>query len=693
MDSGEFLKVKRKSVTSTDIISMNGGLDERGDYNSAPNTFVDASNMMVDLRGVLTKRYCLRSWLPDTVGPVYQVYSAIYEDHLYYVTMDDGKVKYCESGDTSWTECGGSNSFSTDPKTKTLFVRTLDKLLIVNGVDRLAYLDLTNLQVVKYTALADPTTKPALAATKITLTGANKIYYSVSYNSEVGVTKASTIAVSNVSKARQDWDPDGTEYITITPNAATIPAGAKSWNLYVSVAASGGTIAPVDMLPIAQGLDMGQTSFVDNGSLSINLSGGSSPEYNSTAGMICKYGLEVEGRPILYGDVENPYNIWIGGDGEHATDFSANNGGYRTEINKGSNYFPTNVIGFRNGQGIPSLTVLFSSPTGIGKQSILEQQTINYGNISFVVWGNTEQNYGSAGVAGAYGAVNYLGALYFPSTDGFLKYDTQASLQNVLTSTRISDPIVKTVGQINNSALNDIVGTAWDNRVLWSVAQNGYDSNNVILVHDLSNKDLAIWYKWDIEAQWLGVVSPNNAKSFIYVCSGNKIFRLAERPTTTDDLNGSGLPVPFDTSARGSIAGFNQAHNDYKAVVQVVFDFVDAIGKVTCGVQYSNRGKKVRVKSKTVDFGTVVPNTTNGWDSPSIVYETYPTDYLSWDSPYSITSEGMSFKKRRRVKLRMNIITNEMQWFVQTDNTEASSFTLRAISYEGVSVGTQVDLR
>src|SRR5690606_20557266 len=106
------------------------------------------------------------------------------------------------------------------------------------------------------------------------------------------------------------------------------------------------------------------------------------------------HGIESEGRPIFFGDKEDPYAIWIGGIGEYAMDLSPANGGYKAVLNKGTNYYPTNVIGFRNGQGIPSLTVLYSNTEGLSKQSILEQHTVNYGNQSFVVWGAKEQNYG-----------------------------------------------------------------------------------------------------------------------------------------------------------------------------------------------------------------------------------------------------------------------------------------------------------
>lgn len=62
------------------------------------------------------------------------------------------------------------------------------------------------------------------------------------------------------------------------------------------------------------------------------------------------------------GDEDNPYNIWIGGGGPNAMDFSVSNGGYRAEPEKGTNFYPTTIIGFRTGQGVPALTV-FCTPT------------------------------------------------------------------------------------------------------------------------------------------------------------------------------------------------------------------------------------------------------------------------------------------------------------------------------------------
>lgn len=807
--------IKSNNITSMDVVSMSGGLDERGDYNAAPNTFVYGRNVMPDPKGLLTQRYVLKRWLPDTVETVYQIYGVLYSGQLYYITADNGRIKYCQDGDTAWTEFGtvdtastlttsltgtnndlvytavqttsasrgvngdnvtiayidpsandatlsvvvtgtdivvnlatdsgglitstaaeittaieasasasvlvtvandagndgsgvvtalsetnlasgadGTNHFTTGTGVRTIFIRVLDRILIINGTEKLAYVDLASFDVVKFTAIADPSNAPIATAVGSGVTvgsGSFKIYYAVTFNSTVGETAVSTILDEDITKDRYTWESDGTDYLDVARNN-TAPSGAVSWNLYMSTKASGGTIAASDMLPLATGLDIATDTFRDNGALPVDLSRGTAPEDNSTDGPTVKYGIETSGRPILYGDVDAPYNIWIGGDGENATDFSPNNGGYRAEVSKGTNYYPTNVVGFRNGQGIPSLTILFSNPNGLSRQAILEQQTVTYDTISFVVWGVTEQNYGSAGVAAPYGVLNYLGGLYFPSTDGFVRMDTEASLQNVLSSKRITDPVYKTVQSIKNTALEKVVGTAWDNKILWTIPSRGYNDNNEMLIHDITNKDNPIWYKWEIVCQWVGVISPNDASSFVYVCQDNHIFRLVKGYVAADE-DATGASTPFPTAARGGFAGLNEAHNDYKAVVQVVFDLVAVIGKADLTVSYLNRGKTLRSKTKAVEFNTYATSSLDGWDNPNYTYPNEPGQYLEWDSTAPLSGQSAEGKQRSRSKMRMKIITNELQWAISTNATDTSSFILRAVSYEGVNLGNKVDLR
>lgn len=683
-------KVPVKRISSTDVVSFDGGKDERGDANAAPNTFVEGRNVMVNQAGLLTHRLGLKRWLPDTVETVYEVFPAIYGDTIYYFVADDGKIKYCEDGDRVWTDCGGSNIVTTGTGVINTFLRVMDKVLVLNGHDKLRYINLEDLTMTQFTLITDPANAPTATATGITTSGSFKMYYGINFNSTVGQTAISPILSQAVSKARGQWKTDGTEYLTIARNN-TAPSGAVSWNIWAALAPAGATIQASDMLLLAAGIDLSVTSFVDTGTIDIIISRGTAPEDNSTDGMIATYATEDKGRPILYGDPNNPHNLYIGGDGDNALDFSPTNGGYTVVLNKGTNYYPKGVIGFRNGQGIPSMTVLFSNTQGLSKQTIIEQQTITYGNTSFVVWAATEQNYGAAGVSSPYAVVNYLGSLIFPTTDGIVSMDTQASMQNVLSSKRISDHIYKTVQSFKNTALEGIVGTAWANRVYLIVPSNGYTFNNEIIIYDMTNDQKPMWYSFDIAAQWIGTVSPRREAAFVYICQDNHIFRLEEAYVALDD-NATGSTTPFPVSASGAIIGASQAHNSYVAVVQAVFYLQDVIGTVEIGVRYRDESGEMVTRSKMVTAGQYTGSSDGGWSSPGYLFGVRNTTYLRWGEVPVITNSNISTKQTIREPLSLNVVTSEMQWFVNT-NLDNSSFILRSVSYEGVNVGVRGDLR
>lgn len=682
-------KVPQREITSLDVVSFDGGRDERFAQNAEPNTFSESRNMIVTSQGLLTHRYSLKRWLPDLVETVYQIFPVLYNEDMYYFAADDGEIKYIQTGDTDWTSCGGDNEVTTGEGVVNTFLRIQDKVLILNGTDKLRYIDLTNMEMVQFTLVTNPANAPTVTATGITASGSFKIYYGVTFNSTVGETALGPILTQAVSKTRETWKDDGTEYLTVARNN-TAPAGAVSWNLYIALAPAGASIQTTDMIPLAVGVDLSETTFVDNGQIPIVLSRGTAPADNSTDGSACKFGIETNGRPILWGDPNDPYTLFIGGDGEYPLDFTPTNGGYRLELNKGTNYYPMSVVGFRNGQGTPSLTVLFSNTQGLSKQSIIEQQTVTYDNFSFVVWSTTEQNYGASGVAGAYAVVNYQGALIFLSSDGVMSMDTQASLQNVLSTRKVSNPIETTYKSINPEYLGNAVGAAWGNVVYFTIPSRGFDFNNEIIMYDVTNKDKPKWYSMDIPAQWIGVVSPNDRQAFVYVCQDNHIFRLQEGFVAVDD-NPDGVLQAFPVEAKGSFAGLNKAHNSYTAIVQAVFYLLAAIGTVEIGVSY-REGNQIKTKVKTVDLGEYTTSSSGGWSDPHYLYQAGISTYNQWSDIPVLSDATASQKQDIRVPLPLGgIVTNEMQWWIYSDLIN-TSFTLRSVSYEGVNIGVRADL-
>lgn len=597
---------------------------------------------------------------------------------------------------TNLTGGTGTNFFKTGLGGKPKFLRVLDKVLILNGTngDKLAFIDLAvaGFPVTKYALVTNPPSALTDALTSIT-TGALNIYYAFSYSGAIGQTLLSPILTQSINVPRDQWQTMGTPgKITLT-RPGSPPTGAKYWNVFIALAATGGTITSADMLELAVKLDLNQTTFIDDGSLDINL-GSVAPTANSTDGPRVDQGIVEDGNPILFGDVDNSENIYIGGGGPYALDFSISNGGYLAQPEQGTNFEVTSIIGFRNGQGIPSLTVLFSNTEGLAKQSVLEQQTVTYGDQSFSVWGVTEQHYGAAGVSAPNSPINYNGKLLFLSTDGFMSMNTQALRQNVISTDAISiQSIAKYTRTIKNSAMKEVVGAGWNNKYMWTVPNGGFDTPQQILISDDNNKvqDKGAWYTLDIAAQWIGVVSPQSDPAFVYVCQGKKTYKLLDSNATYDTING--VNVPFGTRATGPLVGMGgTARNTWQADVQAMFYVLGLVGDMTVGVTYRNQNGKLKTKTKVYHGPIFQPSGAGGWGDTGWAYGGFVSPGLSSHPEISTEAGTLANAVDVRIPVQIDDLMSEAQWFFTTP-VGYSSFKLRAISFEGINLGVRPDLQ
>lgn len=690
------LPVPEQEVTSIDVPNFEAGLFLNGAQMAPTPSIVAGKDVELTPDGYLIPRRKLARFLPDTVENGYQIYPVTWQGLLYYFTADAGKIKFCQDGDSSWTNCSGSNTITTAQGGKPIFMRILDAVLCLNGGngDKLFRVDLTTpgFPVIKYTAILDPVTALTDALTNLSA-GAFNVYYAYSYTTDVGETLLSPILTVGVDHTRDQWQTMTTPgKVTLTFHD-TPPAGAKFRNLYVAIAATAGTIQSSDMLQLAVKLDINMTTFVDDGSLDINL-GSIAPTANSTDGPRVKYGEIEDGNPILFGDVDNPQNIWIGGGGPFALSFSTSNGGYLAQPEQGTNFEPTAVIGFRNGQGIPSLTVLYSNTEGLSKQAVLEQQTVNYGNSSFTVWGVTEQHYGAAGVAASLSCINYNGQLLFFSTDGVMSMNTQPLRQNVISTINYSrKSINKAYDLIKVSAMPGIVGAGWNEKFMWTVPNDGFDTPQQIWILDTNQKGIdgnGAWYFLDIPSQWIGVVSPKDTSAFVYIRQGKSSYKLLT-PVTTYDTKG-GLNVPYSTSATGPLLGMGgTAHNQWQADVQTVFYVMGLVGDITVGVNYYNENGKPKTKTKTYHGPAFRPSSGGGWGDPHWTYANFP-QLPRWASsaPVDDSLTGV-IPVDIRIKVPTDDIMNEAQWFYNTP-VGYSAYKLRAVAFEGINLGVRPDL-
>ena len=148
------VSVPKKEITSRDLTGWHGGLNLNGSINAPDNSWIDGKDVELSIDGYPQPRRTLIPFLPDTVETTYQKYPVLWNGVLYYFVADNNKVKFCQQGDTSWTNCGGSNTIVTNNSGKPKFLRVLNKVLLLNGSngDKLMYADLgtSGFPIVKY---------------------------------------------------------------------------------------------------------------------------------------------------------------------------------------------------------------------------------------------------------------------------------------------------------------------------------------------------------------------------------------------------------------------------------------------------------------------------------------------------------------------------------------------------------------
>lgn len=683
------VKVKGAQITSpAPITSFDMGLDERGDYNITPNSFSYARNMMVNSSGNATKRLVKRKWLPDAEGFNSEVSTVYYEGELYHFIADDGEVRYCQEGDTTWTPCGGSNSITTTTGVITTFLRVGNWLMCMNGVDETRYIDLSNLEMVQFTAVIDPINTLSAVRTGLTTGGIN-IYYAMTYNSDGGgETEISNILTFDVNKSRATWKDDGTEYLTITFND-TPPSGASSRNLYIAVALQGSTPVVGDMFLMKANIPIGDTTVVDNGQDPITLFG--APVANTTAGVKVKKGIMADSVPVFYGNPDEPYTLYfpviVEGGG-----ISFGGDAQSLKLLDGTNYYPTSVIGFRNNQNIPSMLTLFSGTEGVSKQQIISQKTLSYGNNILTYWGADDLNAGASSVYASNGTVAYLNQLLFPSSEGITSIKTEADLQNVLSPNIVSEAISDTYKTIRTVDFDNIVSTAWDNLIFFALPTRGFNYNNQIAVYDLNNKQKPKWYIWDIRANWVGTVSPPNRDSFVYIRDGAYFYKLIEGYVAEDD-DETGAAQAFAMELESALIPFNQQKNSFFAMNQCVFYVAEFIGTINVTVSYYNQKGKLKSKTKTFSNGSPSRNLLGGWSNPRNLWRSWNTRIVNWSTQIPSASESnASTKVKRRFRVRVpNPVINEYKISITT-NLSNTSFDLVGVAPEGVNIGIVGDI-
>lgn len=546
-----------------------------------------SGNVYLDQDGTLRPRPSLLRYGTQPTGTVLgeifefvRVESNVPVAYMLIMQNISGTTKPAYSKDGgAWTTINGK---TYDNTAKAHFVQVDDKVMVMNGTDNLSYVDIPTLAVIPYTALSTPSAptpvKTGLAGTTYTY------YYKITANSTVGETAASPVGSIQVGSIRDVWDT-ASNYVTLSWSAV---AGAASYNVYL------GDVSGQETM-IASGIN--GLSFKDDGSMVQDITR-LAPVGDSTAGPKVTRGTVINGQLFLTGDKDFPRYVRYGGTGTSVLDLSPFNGGGYSEIGRGTKEFPVRVMTFRDGRGNSAITILCRGTNGSGKRYVMTPDSVTVGETIIAFFAITEDN-GQDGTNSPDGVILYKDSLWYPSLDGFKTTGTKPQLQNILSTTTISETIINDIANLSSQYMDTCVGLANKGRLYWLVPV-GSTTPNEMWVLDLDRK--GAWMKpWSIAASWQMLYNDNSGTTHHIVLKNNVILELTHAQATNDD------GTAFPTNATSGFLKFSDDGLDWAKVIDVTFVLLRPQGQVN-----------FTVTGKTEDASLATVGTTSFVSSASV---------------------------------------------------------------------------
>lgn len=558
---------------------------------------------------------------------------------------------YAKGEDLTWTKATGK---TFDNSANAHFCQINDKVLIMNGIDNLSYLDANTLSVVPFTALTTPTiptiTPTGLAGTTYTY------YYTITANSTVGETAAAPIASQQVNLVRGAWD-NTSNFLTISWSA--VPS-AVSYNVYVGETSG----AQYLIASAITGL-----SFKDDGSASKDVTH-QAPVADTTAGPKVTRGAEINGQVFMTGDPDHPDYVRFGGKGEYSLDFSPYNGGGWVSIGRGTKYVPVNVKPYRTGQGDPVPMVISKGTNGSGKRHTMQDANVTVGS-EIITYFDVKEDNGQDGTDSPDGIVLVQDQLIYPSRGGFKSTFTKAQVQNILSTETISENIETDVRNLNIQSMDMCVGLTNEGIVYWALPV-GSETNNQIWLLDLGNtKRKGAWMlPYDIAADWMLLYEDNSGLTHHLILSNNAIFELSTGISTTD--NG----VAFSTDIASGQLRFSEDGEEWATVTRVTFILLRPKGTINFSI--SGRTEDDDQATVAVDTRTYAPaNFPAGWGEAG-------WGILGWGDTNNVpVSSG---NPREKVSIEVDEDMNYLTWEV-TSSVGGTNYQLSDVIVESVNIG------
>lgn len=567
---------------------------------------------------------------------------------VHVVAVAGGNIYRSTDNAATWTICTGATvtaGFKCD------FEQAASFLYIVNGENAIVRYDGTTV-LQTYTSLSTPSaptvTKTGLAGTAYTY------YYSISAVNNVGFTAASTQGSITVDRYRDRWDTSN--FVKLTWPTVT---GAVRYDIFVG----NSTTDPLVYLDSISANGVGTQEYTDQGAALENTNV-IAPTDNTTTGPVVGRISYVGSRLWATKDKVNPYRVWWTGSGQYIGYFSTSYDGGYIDLQKGSQYRPTEVADYRDGKGTPLATVWCRSKDGRGSvwQVSLETQTI--GDFSFTSPAAYKLP-GSRGTDAPDSVVNVLNDFMYYNSQAIYNLGSRAQYLNLLSTDESSANIRPSVKNILPTASSKVSAIYFDAKVFFSVP---YAStvNNAVIVYDTEKK------AWLPRAFTIGF-----EKFFQYTDTDGSQHLLAWKPgdnrlsEISENIQGD-YNEAFTTSLTTGLIPVSKNRFEFMWVEEAEVEFSQPTGDMTIELVGTERNKGFRtVKTKNVMFD---------YETTNVGWSTFEWSTTNWSDSSVVPTVYSEPSSKRYFSVQREL--NAYQFRIITDSKDAS-YVLRTLQING----------
>lgn len=428
----------------------------------------------------------------------------------------EGSYSYAyKSTDDAVTWSKISNSITFTPGKYYQFVQFQGNLYIVNGTEKFTFYNGTDL--VRYTLIASPSGTPTLALTTLT-SGSNTNYYAVLAVNTVGKTTIGTEGSVTTNKHRDYWS--GTENAKVTYSAVS---GAEGYMIFWGETT--GDLRYIGSSTTTEFVDYGQTVSPVNDAIEPPLS-------NDTDGPVFKR-LELSGNRLWGLGIDNL--VYWAGVGQYYGSFSPFYGGGWTEVGKGTEYTPVDIVHYRSGKGDPILTVLCGSPNGNGITYQVDLQSTVVGSTS-ITYPLVYQIVGSNGSNCPQGNMKVGDDVLIPNKKGVYALRNKQQMFNVLSTDNIIQAIRDRWNAMNSSQMDKVYSYFSDPYGYITFATGSSEENDTTIVY---NKEIENWSSyWTLGFramfEYTDNTSQQNTKVLLVPNDSTALLELSENFKSSD---------------------------------------------------------------------------------------------------------------------------------------------------------------